>query len=377
MGKEKTPAAAGSKVEDAVRACLEKYPGKTLIAAVSGGADSTALLAACAKLKDEFSPPIQIICVHINHNLRGEESRRDAEFVRGLCKRFQIPCKIVTIREGLIKEKARGLGIEAAARNLRHRILRIQAKKAGAVKILTGHNSGDRIETILMRLLRGAGAAGLAAMQPQKGKLIRPLLHIKRSGILDFLRQENLDYCTDSTNNSLSYLRNRIRLKLIPFLDGNFPNWEKGISEFAATQAYIASYLKEQVQKILENQSGAGPEDPPVAKPPENPPEAKKSAAENPPEAKITIQNFTNYPQILQEELIFELFDRLTKTKPQNFFPDETEKRLTAPRRSSVRKLLAQTPKKANLPGLIIEYNGGALTASPAQSCFEQGNIEI
>ncbi|MDR2842854.1 MAG: tRNA lysidine(34) synthetase TilS, partial [Spirochaetaceae bacterium] len=130
--------------------------GDIILAAVSGGADSTALLAALFSLQPKFSYKLNVL--HVNHNLRGEESARDAAAVEMLCKQFSLPCRIETIPEGNIicYAKEAGCGIEAAARHVRHTALLNEATRLGACTVATAHTKTDLLETFIMRLLRGS-----------------------------------------------------------------------------------------------------------------------------------------------------------------------------------------------------------------------------
>jgi tRNA(Ile)-lysidine synthase len=232
--------------ESAVAAALRNCPpGTVYLAAVSGGADSTAMLAALAASR------FPVRCLHVEHGIRGaEESRGDADFVRSLCEGFGFPCTVVSIAPGKIAGTARrrNSGIEAAARFYRRRALfregrRIEAETGAPVRILTAHTRDDALETALMRILRGAGPAGLAAMPPNRGRILRPLLSLDRAGVLRYLQDRNLSWREDSTNADTRFLRNRIRHSLVPLLRENFPQWRTGLAAFAETQSLAAAYI--------------------------------------------------------------------------------------------------------------------------------------
>jgi tRNA(Ile)-lysidine synthase len=224
---------------------LGNYPrGTVFLAAVSGGADSTAMLAALTALRP--TEGFVLHCLHVDHGIRPPaESRGDAEFVKELCKKLEVPCRVISIRPGKIAAaaKKRGIGIEAAARLYRRRAWNREARRLGAAFILTAHTRDDLLETILMRFLRGSGPAGLAAMPAGNGRLIRPLLTISRAGVLRYLEEKGFSHRTDSTNGDDRFLRNSIRNHLVPLLDDRFPRWKGCLGALGETQRLTAEFL--------------------------------------------------------------------------------------------------------------------------------------
>jgi tRNA(Ile)-lysidine synthase len=209
---------------DKILRVLKKYemlePGNTLLVAVSGGMDSVALLHTLNRLKARLDMSLHV--VHFNHNLRGEESFRDAAFVESLAKKLDLP---YTIGSGSVKELARlqKVSMEEAARTLRYRFFYEAAEKVGADKITTAHTIDDQAETLLLRLLQGAGLAGLCGIQPVLTQsIIRPFIETTREEIENFARGERLEYVTDSSNYDKRYVRNRIRWDLLPLLKQKF-----------------------------------------------------------------------------------------------------------------------------------------------------------
>ena len=222
------------------------------LAAVSGGADSAAMLAALARLREGAG--FALHCVHVEHGIRPpEESRGDADAVRALCKRLDVPCRVVSITPGKIAVFAAngGPGIEGAARLFRGRALRRERRRIGACCILTAHTMDDVQETILMRVLRGSGPAGLAVMPRARGFMLRPLLELTRQDVLSYLEERGIPYRTDSTNADTRFLRNRIRHKLIPLLDECFPSWRVSLMSLAETQSLTADFLASETRKRL------------------------------------------------------------------------------------------------------------------------------
>lgn len=206
-------------------ALIRKYhmvqPGDRIICAVSGGADSVALLWAMYLLKDKIG--INLEAAHYNHGLRGEESDRDEAFVRDFCQGYEIPCHV---GRGTVVSGKKGL--EAAARDARYGFL-----KGLDGKIATAHTADDNAETVLMHLVRGTGLKGLGAIAPVNGKLIRPLLTVTREEVLTFLEQYHLSYVTDSSNETDAFLRNRLRHHVMPLLKQENPLLAQNLSAMA------------------------------------------------------------------------------------------------------------------------------------------------
>jgi tRNA(Ile)-lysidine synthase len=188
--------------------------GETMLAAVSGGPDSVALLLALWTLREEFG--FALIAAHLNHGLRGAESDRDEAFVRALCARLGVE---------LVAERAAALNsgsgnLEERARALRRRFLERTAEAKGASRVALGHQRDDQAETVLMRLLRGTGIAGLGAMaEVGPGRLIRPMLELGRAEIMEFLAARKAEFVRDRTNEEGDNLRSRLRCRLLPLLE--------------------------------------------------------------------------------------------------------------------------------------------------------------
>ncbi len=186
---------------------LEAHAIDRTIVAISGGADSTALLVALHELG------VQILGAHVNHHLRGKESEGDEQFVAGLCERRSIPCEVL---DGTLDpETIRHHGIEAAARDIRFSRLKKLRAETGFRWIATAHQRDDQAETILMRLMTGSGLAGLRGIHPVRDDgVIRPMLHARRAEVNEFLRERGIVPRVDSTNADPRFLRNRVRALL-------------------------------------------------------------------------------------------------------------------------------------------------------------------
>ena len=196
-------------------------PGDKIVCAVSGGADSMALLWAMYLLKEEWN--LDISAAHFNHRLRGAESDRDEAFVREFCDGYGIP---LHVGSGTIVPGKKGL--EAAARDARYAFLRTLPGK-----IATAHTADDNAETLLMHLVRGTGLKGLGGIMPQNGNVIRPMLSITRQEIEDFLAEYAVDHITDSSNNGDDFLRNRLRHHVMPLLKEENPKLSQNLSAMA------------------------------------------------------------------------------------------------------------------------------------------------
>lgn len=193
--------------------------GDTVIAGISGGADSLALLCMLIEYSAEFE--INIHAVHINHHLRGIAADNDQAFVENFCRIKNIPC---TSYEYDVEQYAadNGLSCEEAGRLLRYSAFEQTAALYNSAKIATAHHLSDNCETVLHNILRGSGTTGLAGIHPVRGKYIRPLIETSRAEIESYLREKDISWCTDETNLHAIYTRNKIRLELIPYLKSNY-----------------------------------------------------------------------------------------------------------------------------------------------------------
>lgn len=236
---------------ETIQNTIEKYnmiqKGDTVVVGVSGGADSIALLAVFCTLKQEYQ--ITIHAVHIHHGLRGEEADRDALFVKEICQKWSIPCDILYF--DIAKEaKKSGVGIEEMGRICRYNAFYQKAGKNG--KIAVAHHQNDQAETVLFNLCRGAGLTGLTGISPVRNQIIRPFLFVSRKEIEDFLAENNLLYCQDSTNAQQHYARNKIRLSVLPMLEKEINS--KAIEHIASTASILSeenAFLEELAEKKL------------------------------------------------------------------------------------------------------------------------------
>lgn len=192
-------------------------PGASVLTALSGGADSVALLHVLLSLK-EFLGLDTIAALHVNHCLRGEESDRDEAFVRELCTAWSVPLTVIH-RDVARLAREGGKGEEETGREIRYAALEKAAEGIGGhCRIATAHTLSDNMETVLLHLCRGSGLHGLTGIPPVRGRIIRPLLHCSRQEIEDYCRTNGLEFVTDSTNADTRYTRNRIRSCVVPEL---------------------------------------------------------------------------------------------------------------------------------------------------------------
>jgi len=190
-------------------------PGDRVVVAVSGGADSVALLDILAFLPDLR---LHLVVAHLNHSLRGAESDEDERFVAELAasRGLSFVCERVDVRALSLRER---LSLEDAGRRARYEFFDRLAEQCGASSVALAHHADDQAETLLLRLLRGAGVTGLSAMSPRRGgRFVRPLLAISRAEIEGYLRSRGLSFRVDTSNADTAFLRNRIRHELIPHL---------------------------------------------------------------------------------------------------------------------------------------------------------------
>ncbi|MEK6647157.1 MAG: tRNA lysidine(34) synthetase TilS [Candidatus Firestonebacteria bacterium] len=236
---------------------IEKYRmldvGDKVAIAVSGGPDSLALLFILHQLADEFN--LKLTVLHLNHKLRGKESDDDETYVKKICKKLKIQCsaKTVDVLEYAVATK---LSIEDASRKIRYEFFERESKKIKADKLALGHNFDDQAETVLMRILRGAGLDGLTGIPPVRKLssvlIIRPLIECPRKEIEVFLKSHNLTWRQDSSNLKDIYFRNKIRLKLLSLIEKEYsPAIKKNLVQLSEIARQDIDFLKGEAKKIF------------------------------------------------------------------------------------------------------------------------------
>lgn len=238
-----------------------------VVAACSGGADSLALVHILCELRSSYA--IRVVVAHVDHMIRGQEAAADSDFVAEFCRQRGLLCYRTKMDVPAFVQ-ASGRSTEEAARMLRYRYLRQVAAEAGGAKIATGHHLDDQAETVLLHLLRGAGADGLKGMQPYSEEVIRPLLGVTREEIEDYCRRQELSPRLDSTNLQTDYLRNSVRLELLPYLEKRYnPAVKASLCRTAAIigdeHAYIRLTAQEVWQRVVKQ--GESPDSLLLAKP--------------------------------------------------------------------------------------------------------------
>jgi len=208
--------------------------GSTVLVAVSGGADSTALLAGLRSIAPEFG--LALRAAHLHHGLRGEAADADLEAVRALCARLRVPLTIAR-RDARRVLAARGWSGEDGLRRLRRRFLLAAARRAGAAAIATAHTADDQLETVLLRLARGAGLRGLGAMRERAGRWLKPLLEGTRAEVEADLRRARIEWREDASNASRDHARNRVRHDVVPALLAAAGGSRPGLARRAARSA--------------------------------------------------------------------------------------------------------------------------------------------
>jgi tRNA(Ile)-lysidine synthase len=197
-----------------------------ILAAVSGGADSVAMLCLLREVCREHS--VRLTAAHFEHGIRAEASVADAAFVRELCRAWNVEL-IEGSADVPAMAKARSVGIEEAARDARYAFLREAKRQAGADWIALAHHQDDQAETVLMHLLRGCGLKGLVGMRETEGDLYRPLLSYPKQTLVDFLRNQGIEWREDASNQVSDTPRNALRLNVIPQMETCYPAAKRAI----------------------------------------------------------------------------------------------------------------------------------------------------
>ena len=225
---KKNPVSSNSVVEKRILRVVDHtlrthamiQTGDAVLMGVSGGPDSVALVHILRALAPRYG--LKLAIAHLNHGFRGNASNSDQAFVTALSKKFQMPF-YVEMKDVRHFQKGRHLSVEEAARQVRYRFYHRSATEHGYDKIALGHHADDNAEQVLMAMLRGSGPLGLAGIPPVRpDRIIRPLIDLRRSELLDYLVARKLDYVEDSSNQDLRFMRNKIRRRLIPDLQAKY-----------------------------------------------------------------------------------------------------------------------------------------------------------
>ena len=255
-----TPPICLTNLQAGLRRC--EAIGKSVLVAVSGGADSVALLRGLLQLQPALN--LTLRAAHLNHQLRGVEADADADWVRDLCERCNISCDIETIPIRALAERSRR-GLEETARDARYDFLRSVANQHHCDVVATAHTADDQAETVLHHILRGTGLTGLRGMEwsrsledspppPLSLRLIRPMLAIWRTDIERFLGELDQDFRQDATNQDVSLTRNRLRHELLPHLEREFnPRVREHLCQLAEQAADCDGVLRIAADALLQS----------------------------------------------------------------------------------------------------------------------------
>jgi tRNA(Ile)-lysidine synthase len=233
------------------------HPGHHILVAVSGGADSIALLSLLHRLADPWH--LRLTVAHCNYGLRGAESDGDELFVSAFCQERELP---LVIQRPMLAKRRQSSSLQAAARKARYDFMMQSAQEVGADRIAVGHTANDQAETILMWMLRGAGMAGLAGMPYVRGeKIVRPLLASTREDVLAYLELEGITYRLDSSNEKPIYHRNRIRRELLPLITQLAPAAIRVLQRQAdllrEDEQYLEAVVRNLIRELVSYDSGS------------------------------------------------------------------------------------------------------------------------
>ncbi len=259
--------AAAKKTIDSVRGHRLVSPGDRVVVGVSGGADSVCLLHVLSRWQGELD--ISLHVAHLDHKLRGSESEADARCVSRLAESLGVPAT-VDRQDAAAHRDEKGCSVEEAARELRYGFFARVARDTGATRIAVGHTRDDQVETILMHILRGTGVDGLCGLAwscpiveilqpvslgevPDDLRVIRPLLDVSRSEAVHYCQEQHLDPRFDSSNLSLSFLRNRLRLHLLPVLRQYNTDVDHALLRLADLAREDSSFMRERVSALWDD----------------------------------------------------------------------------------------------------------------------------
>jgi tRNA(Ile)-lysidine synthase len=233
-----------------VRRTIETYHmierGDSVVVAVSGGPDSVAMIHLLWRLRDVLG--IQLHVAHLDHGLRGLRSQEDARYTRRLAQRLRLSATVERIQ---LSPDSKG-SLEEQARLARYAFLERVASDVRAQRIATGHNADDQAETIIMRILRGAGSEGLSGIPPVRGRIVRPLIQVRRHQIEEYLHRRRFQPRRDHTNLELQHLRNRLRKELIPLLERSYnPNVVETLNRIGRLESEEAAYFRQLSERLL------------------------------------------------------------------------------------------------------------------------------
>ncbi len=228
----------------------KKFKSKEkLVVAVSGGPDSMCLLHNLLKIQKKLS--LTLIVAHVNYQLRGEDSNLDQELVENFCKQCNLTCFVKKVNDLTLKDS----NLEEKLRKMRYDFFEEIRKKQNVDKIVLAHNEDDQAETVLMRILRGAGLRGLGGMKAkskkQKAKLMRPFLDVSREEVLDYCKKNKVLYRIDQSNYDKKFFRNQVRHEVLPFLEKYNPEVGSNLLRLGETAGRDYDFIQETAQEKM------------------------------------------------------------------------------------------------------------------------------
>lgn len=219
------------------------FKKQKIVVGVSGGADSVCLLSLLLELSRKYDFRLHV--AHVNYNLRGEDSLKDQDFVEKLAKKNQLDISVISL-----DKPKNNSNLENELRNMRYDFFETVRASLNFDSIAVAHNMDDQAETLLLRVIRGAGLQGISSMKAKNGNIIRPLLETPRRDIIAYLREKKAKFRIDKTNLESIFTRNKIRLELMPFLEKNFnPNIKENLSRLAEISGNDYEYISKEVVK--------------------------------------------------------------------------------------------------------------------------------
>ena len=316
------------RVQETIRRHGMLRGGEAVLVAVSGGADSVALLDVLGALREALG--LTLTVVHVHHGLR-PEADAEADGVRALCERLGVACHVERV---VVRRAPPWDGLEAESRRARHAALERVGREVGAARIATGHTADDQAETVLMRLLQGAGPRGLGGIAPMRGLLIRPLIETRRVAIEEYLGERGLAWAEDPSNRDVRFLRNRIRHDLLPFIAKvSGASVVEALGRSAAAARAVVADLEERARAdlaCLATRDGAG--------------------------LSLDVGALAERPIELAAVTLRQAAALLGETRP-----------LRGPAQRALRRLLGEAPPRraARLGGLAVERSGRRLRVGP------------
>ena len=281
-------------MKEEVLKTIKKYnlieSGDKLVLGVSGGPDSISMLNVLREIAEDETIDLkfQIVVSHINHNIR-KEAKEDEEFVKKYCDENNIKFFSKSIDVEKIANNSK-IGIEEAGRKVRYEFFDEVLKETNSNKIAIAHNKNDKVETMIMNVLRGSGLLGLKGIEPKRGKYIRPLIEIEREKIEEYCEEKNLNPRIDKTNFDNTYSRNKVRNEVIPYIKQEFnPNIIKTLDRLSELVKEEDTYVEKQVEKAYQEIFIEG----------------------NNEEIILNLKKFNNYEKVIKSRIVFYTITRL------------------------------------------------------------------